>query len=198
MESVKCKKQLFMKISSLSIISVIILLLIGCSKEEENPEWWTWDYQGEISALRNGENWENPLIIGFDHTTSGRISHPGITIGINRYNIIGFRRESLNFHQIPCEVGRYNLVALHPNKTELPTVSYVTILEDGDVLGDEYRFLATGENYISIDSLTEDNGIYGTFEVNVVRDTTRPRAFPETTDTVRFTIGKFHTILTEN
>lgn len=168
---------------------------MGCSEEETNPDWWLFDYWGEITAIKNNEGLERAFIIGHDHTLNPTLNHPGLTIGIDIYNEKNFESESLTFIQVPCEIGRYNLVSTDPNTHDLPTVSYLTIIEDGHVAGDVYIVDTTKINVIEISELTESDEVFGTFELNMIRDTSRVPVSILTLDTVRFTEGYFHTRL---
>ena len=104
-------------------------------------------------------------------------------------------KESLTFSQIPCEIGKYDLVSIHPNNTYLPTVNYSTIIEDGDVLGDAYEVVPDAANFIEITNLTDGDKVFGEFHLTMYRDTTRVKTTESTLDTIRFMDGLFHTRL---
>ncbi len=166
-----------------------------CSDKETNPDWWLFDYWGEITAIKNNESLERAFIIGYGHPSDTMLQHSGLGIGIDIYNELNTESESLTFIQIPCEIGKYDLVSSDPNFTDLPIVSYLTIV-GGDVAGDVYKVDTLKVNVIEITELTDDNEVYGTFELNMFRDTSRPPVSSRSLDTVRITEGYFHTRLT--
>jgi len=189
-----------MKNLNLKSFSLLILIVIAtsCSKdddENQNPAWWSRDYWGEVSVNVNGSLWQNPLILGFDHSTdSTLIVHPGLAMVIDVYES-ELIRETLDFSQVPCEIGEFELYSIDPDSTDLPRVVYLTILADGDVLGDVYNVDPSNSNTIEIEELIDDE-IFGSFNLTLIRDLSRPPTSVNTVDTIRFTEGSFHTRLT--
>jgi hypothetical protein len=169
------------KLIQLILISII---LAGCQKDEAISP-FVWPYWGEASALKNGVIWKpkvialqdelNPLYFGinFDLYNNADIWRNALTIwGIKKGDIGVFKISS---DSIPEYISCF----------------YTTILEDGDVLGDVFKLDKTKENTVEITEIS-GNEITGKFNVTLIRDISRPN-YLESSDTLRFTDGVFHT-----
>jgi hypothetical protein len=183
-----------------NILFFLVLLLsssnfYSCGSDDENPFYWTRNYWGEISITRNGEALDL-LIAGLDHDMRDEdIFHirPGMAIDVGEYKD-EMRIGSIVFTQIPCERGVYPIETNEVQASLEPTVSYFTLVES-DVAGDRYITDSSKINFISIDSITNDNQVFGHFELNLSRDTSRIIQLPFLPDDYKFECEYFHTRL---
>lgn len=150
-------------------------------------------YWGEVTAEKNGEEWEANIY--------GVIDKPykqGIDIIIRRHNEKGFLREDLFFFKIPDKLGKYPIEITDVRTIDnLTGANYGTSLDDGDVAGDFFE-LMTGQsdNFIEIDK-KEGKEIWGNFQVSFIKDLKYGESDPSAPDTIVFKSGKFHTKIEE-
>lgn len=183
----------------LILLLVSIIIFSSCQDEDEssNPSCWSRDYWGEISITRNGES-VDLLVAGIDHDM--RVGdfqvRPGMGIVLSEYKNME-RTSSLTFQQIPCEAGLHQIESNEEHSSFEPTVNYFT-LRSSDVVGDGYITDNTKVNFLSIDSVRNDNEVFGHFELNLIRDTTLTIILPLLPDTYTFECDFFHTRLTSS
>jgi len=164
--------------------TIVLMILISCQKEESFSP-FVWPYWGEATALKNGSVW-TPKVIGLqiENDTST------YSLQLDLYNSADIWRNALTIWGLKKnELGSFKITS--DSIPEIISCFYTTILEDGDVLGDVFKLDKSVENFIDV---TEINGseIKGKFNVTLIRDTSRPN-YLETSDTLRFTDGQFHT-----
>lgn len=169
------------KLIQLIIISII---LAGCQKDEAISP-FVWPYWGEASALKNGVIWK-PKVIGIvDNDNIGRYN-----LVFDLYNNKDFLRNNLTIHGL--NRGIIKLFSINSDSVPQPISSlFATIIEDGDVLGDVFNLDKAKDNFVEITELNGDE-IKGKFNITFVRDKSNP-LYLETSDTLRFTDGVFHT-----
>ena len=168
---------------------IMIIFCNSCKKEEDiimNPYW------GEISASINSQKWKNGQIYAISN-----VQGIGFSIIVDVYDKFDFLREHLIIYKIPKIEGIYPILKSYSQDTTAKTGAlYATLQDDGDVLGDVYRLVATEDNYIEVASISGDE-VEGAFQVTFAIDDSRAKVFPLAPDTIRFTNGFFHTRLND-
>jgi hypothetical protein len=169
------------KLIQLILISII---LASCQKDEAISP-FVWPYWGDASAFKNGVIWK-PKVIGIrDEENNERYN-----LVFDIYNDKDFLRNNLTIHGI--ELGKIKIFPINSDSVPQPVSSlFATILEDGDVLGDVFTLDKTKDNTVEITEIS-GNEIKGKFTATLIRDTSRPK-YLESSDTLRFTDGTFHT-----
>lgn len=167
-----------------------MIALVSCNRDDDFLPPPDRGYWGECSVLKNGQNW-TPKIVALDATRDW----PGI-YGIematyDQYNII---RQTFSIFGLPLNTrGKMLINEQNAQLIKAGRISafYNTVIEDGDVVGDAFLLDTLSHNYIDITEI-KGNEIKGTFDITFLRDTTRPK-YLESSDTLRFIDGKFHT-----
>ncbi len=166
-----------------------LLLILSCNKKNDQPDY----YWGSINAIKNGEAWEGKL-----YAVINKPFEQGIDIIIERFNEKGYKREYLFMSKIPLEVKKSKL-----NQTDVRIIDtlvggdYGTLLDDGDVAGDDYLLLDDSiDDFVEITE-TKGKEIKGKFQMSFVKDLRFGEADPTAPDTVIFTDGVFHTRIQE-
>lgn len=169
------------KLIQLILISII---LASCQKDEAISP-FVWPYWGDASALKNGVIWE-PKVIALRDERDTLI----YGIALDLYNRSDFLRNSLMIWGLKKEEkGLFKISS--DSIPEIISTFYATSLEDGDVTGDIFKLDKTKDNTVEITEIS-GNEIKGKFNVTLIRDTSRPK-YLESSDTLRFTDGTFHT-----
>jgi hypothetical protein len=166
-----------------NLISSVLLLAMLCQscKEDKSYDKYYW---GEASAVKNGrKNWKAET-----RCLANKPYGQGIDIIVTVFNEQDYGRERLFFYKVPNEIGTYKIMDSDIRVIDSTHgASYVTLLADGDVLGDTYTLLSGSiENEITIDKKKGDE-LWGTFQVAFI--------YPPASDTIILTNGKFHTKL---
>lgn len=177
-----------------------VLSLVGCDNSLE----WKGPVS-DFSVLMNGEPWEdNPPPITNDQVLRPVKKIEGFylydcqdtTIEIfmvrGNYKNSIYNKEELIFHQVPFKVGKYKCIDNYPQcyQDNLTYPRFVPLLGD-DVLGEIYKVLNVGDNYISIQSIDRSKEIVtGKFQVSFIN-------VDDKKDTVHFTEGTFEVLLSE-
>lgn len=172
---------------------VLLTCLIACNKDKFKPE----DYsQGHVVALLNGETWE----------TSGSgiflSDDTFVSVSFVVFNDAGLTREALGFSGIPLQQGMYSLGTKRVNNEDSLVIrtSYLTLISDGDVIGDVYK-LVEGGSFISsltVESYDETSRILkGGFNAKYLRDPSFPLRNPDSPDTLLFEMGEFEVQIEE-
>jgi len=165
-------------------LAVIISVMVGCQKEESFSP-FVWPYWGTASALKNGIIWE-PKVIALQDERDTLI----YGIALDLYNRNDFLRNSLMIWGLKKEEkGLFKITS--DSIPEIISAFYATSLEDGDVTGDIFKLDKTKDNTVEITEIS-GNEIKGKFTATLIRDTSRPK-YLESSDTLRFTDGTFHT-----
>ena len=174
---------------SILFVFIISICFISCRKEE--PRMLGHPYWGEASALRNGKEWL-PKVRGVRSNLDSSL----IGININWFQAeTNFQREYLGFINVPkSEVfDTIKLKSFVPSSTELSFVSYGTLIDDGDVSGDDYDLLESEDNWLIVTEWNESTTeIKGNFQASFLFKGDEHKT-PDAGDTVRFTNGFFHT-----
>ncbi len=169
---------------------LLTLVVLSCNKPNSSlekpllfPNFW-----GEQTARREGGFWTANIFA--NRYTDGRKT---MYIYSAVYNELWFRRESLDFGNIPIRIGKYNL---SPNDT-LPYGYYATHRADGDVAGAGYDIFDKDSisDYLEITEIDGDI-IRGTFQASFVRSGAPP--IPAPSDIRVFLDGKFITRFLED
>lgn len=175
--------------SSFFILLIFVSLLSSCRKEEKitvipDPD----EFNSEVSALLNGEqwyaymNWSRDIYLSKDTL--------GFYFFVTKDDIL---REDLSFYNIPLKTGVYSISEFVPGVWTItePTAGYATILEDGDVVGEIYDSSAdTVFHFFALDKYDPvKQEVEGRFQVELIKDPSRD--FFDTPDTLRFTNGRF-------
>ncbi len=178
-------------------VKIILVLFIpfffGCNKDDDLPP-LNRDYWGSISVLKNREMW-NPQIIGLTVPTWPKV----YSIEMATYDSHNIQRYSLSIFGIPNDsLGVFKITEENAHDTKNGSISalYITIIEDGDVLGDVFLLDKSANNYIEITEI-DSNEVKGTFKISLKRDITINTKYLEKADTIHFTEGKFHTRIIE-
>lgn len=175
------------------ILFILILGFNSCSNDDFIDPFREYDF-GTITALKNGEQW-SAEIHGAD--SNGQFDY--FSIGVNRYNQQGYRRENLSIQFIPKEVIKGTLVEnCGLNCNYLFETGFRTISDDGDVICDTYRIVEelANENWIEITEFNSENKEFaGTFSATYAIDE-QEKCNPNAPDTIRFTNGEFHSKIT--
>ena len=143
---------------------LLLLALLGCSKESIRPEWTGW---GDVSAICNGGKWNNTAAAVLLVKTQSNDKCSGyIDIQFYRFGHNGVISESLHLGGIPTQsTERYQLVdeAASTCGSGLVLTGYQT--SDDDVRISTYSFDQTQPNYLEITSYdSTTHRIEGTFQ----------------------------------
>ena len=152
---------------------------------------------GSFKAIRNGEPWEAYAIMGEE------IQFPG-TFGITseRFNHQGFARESIAFIQvknIESKQELYPRIPISERTIDTTRVFYTTVLDDGDVNGDEYIVVREGnDNWIQfIEYDPAARRLKGRFEIHLKLSEEEVRVEPDAEPTIDFVDGTFDVLAPE-
>ncbi len=170
-----------------NIIFTAILLVVfsvSCKRErfEANKYW------GEASAIKNGSYWESYPSAGSSD------SNEKFFVSLNTYGQKELHRDELVISKIPFYTGTYNIRKNNNGKVD---ATLFTSLYGGDLGG--YIYLLSESDSLSLVTITkiEDDEIWGTFDITLLRDTTQGEESIDFPDTLIFTEGKFHTKILE-
>ena len=166
------------------LVTAIIALLICCRKEDnKNP------YIGEASAYKNGIKWE-----AYTYTGTFRNDSNKIDIIISTQDKNNIVREHLNILNLSLELGKHSIDTMYGSALlKNFGITYTTLVDDGDVIGDEYYSPAMNEeNHITVDSYDSITGdLSGRFNFYLVLGD-RSKFDQFLPDTMRFTDGVFN------
>lgn len=163
---------------------MLLSMCIGCrDKEQARP-----DFVSEISALRNGQEWQPTSAYAYpsSYTSDNRLS---LSINVGYVDALGHwgLHERLKFIRLPKEPGKFSIHDTSNREDDgLTGARYTTFLELGHVVDDFFRF-ADGiidENYFEVIAIDEDF-IEGRFAVAFIEKGPGSSA----PDTVIFTNG---------
>lgn len=165
----------------------IILCFSSCNEDDASPE----KYTGEASALKNGEEWLAKAYV--DIITIPEIAAPPTFIlRANVYNEQGLWREAFDIRQFEMEFNQQKIVLNEQNFKGQISSDFVTLIDDGDVLGDIYKLDTTSNNnFIQITNYNSSRALLeGIFNVSFIlfRDDGEGDVPPEK---LKFTNGKF-------
>jgi hypothetical protein len=173
-------------IKQLTII-FILLLAVGCEKDEKLPELHL-DYWGTAPSIKNGKLW-NPKIHG--GKIRSLLGYYGLAF--NEYDSGNIRRRTFGISKIPGpEIGIFKVEEVDIHASNRIHAFFATTLDDGDVLGDVFLLDTTKINFIEI-SEVKGNEVKGSFEVNLKRDSPLSRKYLESDDTLKIECKAFHT-----
>ena len=171
------------------LLVTISILFNSCGDDDIIDPHREYDY-GSVTALKNGEQW-SAEIHGVEVDDANYFY-----IDINRYNNLGFRRESLNFSMIPKSITSGTVIDNCNCELEYQS-SLATLSHDGDVVCDRYDVYEEATNTIEITNFNEStNEFSGSFSVTFVIDPNRTKCDPNAPDTIRFKNGKFNSKIT--
>ncbi len=171
------------------LLPFALLVILSCSKNNNIEN----EGDGYAKAFRNGAEWKaicsskksvrdiNKLVLGFEY-----------------YNSQHYLRNSFNFRYLPYYVGNYYP---HQYQSNIPdsifTISFYTLLEDGDVQGDKYVIIRDSAFFISIDHINYQTGaISGKFGGELIKAiNSGQETDPSSPDTLKFEDGIFETIV---
>lgn len=174
-----------MKCSAFLIIVIGVSLSNSCKKNNDPLDKFYW---GEVTALKNGAEWE-----GRPRCLIDKPYGQGIDIIFDMFNENNFLRDDIFIYKIRDEVGTYALSITEIRDIDsLHGAEYFTLIDDGTG-GDSYDLLeGVIENKITIVK-KDGEEFWGTFQIAFARDTTFLSEDPSSPDTVIFTNGQFHT-----
>lgn len=176
-------KNMTMKLTAL-LVTALTVLLICCRKEDNKSS-----YIGEANAYKNGIKWE-----AYTHTSTFRNDSNKIDIIISTQDKNNIVREHLNILNLSLELGKHSIDTIY-GSTLLNNfgITYTTLVDDGDVIGDEYYSPARNEeNHVVVDSYDSITGdLSGRFNFYLVLGD-RIKFDHSLPDTMRFTDGNFH------
>ena len=163
-------------------LCVLILITFSCSQDDT--------YFGEVSALKNGQNWNGKIYSSFNKPLG-----LGIDINIDKFDEFDVLSENLFFFKVPRSVGLYKLSrTLVRNDDDLIGVKLFEII-DGDAIGNSFqtRENNSDQDYIEITKVENDNSIEGNFKMTLIKTIDTIDGIPSIPDTILFTQGKFST-----
>jgi len=166
------------------LVTIIIALLISCKKEDNKSP-----YIGEASAYKNGIKWE-----AYTYTSTFRNDSNEIDIIISTQDKNNIVREHLNILNLSLELGKHSIDTMYGSALlKNFGITYTTLVDDGDVIGDEYYSPAINEeNHVTVDSYDSITGdLSGRFNFYLVLGD-RTKFDHSLPDTMRFTDGNFH------
>jgi|WetSurMetagenome_2_1015567.scaffolds.fasta_scaffold64565_3 hypothetical protein len=168
-----------------SLLILATLILSGCLDTGEfNP-----DKTKLCHASLNGIEWEGESFLYANPNKNDTMD-----IVINVFNKESILREKLLFFNIPINLGTYLLHETNvSNRYFVTGASYQTILDDGDVLGEQYYVNDnSNDNWVEINNISFDSDkliIDGMFKVKLFIDSTRGKIFEESPDSIVFSNG---------
>lgn len=161
---------------------IITLAFFSCDKEESL-------YWGEISALKNGSNWNGKI-----KAPKSNFAESKIEIIINVFDEQDIWLETLGFYKVPTEIGKYKLTLTsnQPPDDSLSGALYTNGYDD-----EVYDFYKIAENdstsYLEITDYNEQKAeIKGNFSLILWRRKDLPGAW-NAPDSIVFSNGVFHT-----
>ncbi|MCK5443079.1 MAG: hypothetical protein KAJ23_14420 [Maribacter sp.] len=165
------------------LVVILLLNVVGCSKDDLPGD----HHNGSATALKNGEAWSSKVY--FDENTND----PGVfIIRFDVYNDQGFSREASGVSNIDNVFTLQQIVSNGFDNIEGPSSSYVTLIDDGDVVGDRYDELdLENNNSFQFTNYNSSRGeIEGVFNISYVltRDDGEGEAPPTK---LEFTEGRF-------
>ncbi len=169
------------------LIFLALIIFLGCKDTEE----YSPDQSKLCQAKLNGVDW-----IGETFLYKNPKKKDTMDFVINVYNKESLLRERLIFFNIPIKVDSYNLKVTNlENRYFVTGACYQTILDDGDVLGEQY-FVSknSNENWIEIQDVSMELNkliLSGTFQIQLFIDSTRGKIFDSSPDSVVFVNGLF-------
>ena len=188
-----------MRLNNLLLISLILPLILvqGCGDDVQLEDVIGDFANGTFSATRNGEPWEANAIMGEETQFPGTF---GITS--ERFNSQGFARESMSFIQLKNVISRQELyprIPISERTRDTTLVFYTTVLDDGDVNGDEYVIVREGnDNWIQFTEYDQaTRRLKGTFEIHLKLSEDEVRIEPDAEPTIDFINGTFDVLAPE-
>jgi hypothetical protein len=161
---------------------------------------------GFLTAKMNGKEWNKTYKNAYQ-VTMAIVGTTGSAIPCDSYHVLvselynnaGHLRQKLNLIKIPLKKGRYQILPFQNGicKDSDPVYGmFYSLISDGDVLGDDYSVLDSENNFVEIEEFNQKtNEIKGSFQLTfVLTGQARNNLLP---DTLKFTGGQFHTILTD-
>ncbi|MCE6990616.1 hypothetical protein [Dyadobacter sp. CY323] len=187
------------------IICFIVLLVasMSCNLQYDarprNPSW------GFFTTKMNGQEWNKTYRNGYQVvqglTASGAAGsampckREYYIINAELYTSEGYIRQNLYLKKVPIVKGKYKVIPYimdHCNESDPVYGILYTWIDDGCVIGDEYKILESENNFLQIESYNEKSKeIKGTFQLTFVLE--REGSDHTLPDTLRFREGKFHT-----
>lgn len=155
-----------MKILRIILLFLLLMAIITCNDYDYyNP--FIPNYWGKVDANLNGNVWH-----AVPYCRRSSWDHSRMTISMDRRNSYGELRESLDIFNVPKLEGSHKITATtsSPKPTEIGAL-LSTLLDDGDVFGDLFRYDSTlGSSFIQIIKWDSINGlICGSFDINLLR-----------------------------
>jgi len=173
------------------------VFLQGCGESVE-PEDLLGQYaDGTLTATRNGEPWEANGFIG-----EGVRFPDTYVLLVGKFNEQFFRRESFNFSQLVNNRIRkevYPRVSVSERTADTIRVSYNTVLDDGDVIGDFYEIVREGnDNWVQFTEYDPSSRrLKGRFEIHLKLSEDEIKVEPDAEPTIDFVDGTFDVLAPE-
>jgi hypothetical protein len=141
----------------LFILSVSILSLFSCRKDPKTDR-----YYGEVSAKKNGLDWEaNPYAV---RTKDGKI--------VFKFDVLsdeGYLRQEISIRSFDFAVKKYT--TLGGLRDSLIRTTFNLLTSDGDVSEDFFDYEPDQDNFFSIDKIdTDKKTIKGSFKLKFKND----------------------------
>ncbi|HFA49621.1 MAG TPA: hypothetical protein ENJ95_11465 [Bacteroidetes bacterium] len=177
----------------LFFIAIIGMALFSCKKEDTPPEIDSAGPidipSGEAQSFKNGEFW---TYTGF--TTTFQQYPDKFFLVLNHYNQSGYLRGQFAFRNIPTIKGIYFPVQdiyEFGSVDTLLTCSFFSTLGDGDIIGDPYVLLKDSAMVFTVDKISPDGEIEGTFSGTLIKEIVNMENDPASPDTLVFTEGTY-------
>ena len=187
--------------------ALLIAGLVSC-KEDDNHRALPLVNDGEVHALRNGEDASSGFTVRLAATTGSPLRcFPGNLTLLAMYSVReDILRQSYAIENIPLQLGTHPIqrVEIGRQTCGSDTISayFGTSVSDGDVNGDIYLPVADENNIVSITSLDETTGkVEGTFQMTLaieLNDYPPYKSDANAPDTIRLTQGWFSATVREN
>lgn len=168
---------------------ICLMIFISCGKQDELPS-LNREYWGSASALQDDKEW-NPYIIALRQRSPRDTNN--ISILLDLYNEYNVYRQGLVIGNIQKRIGVQEVVSCDHQNLDVITSSFLTIIDDGDVLGDHWCIIQDSTNYVEITKVQNDV-IEGKYELTFYRDSEKNRPITSSLpDTLTFRNGTFIT-----
>ena len=165
----------------------LFFCFISCNKESYKDLYW-----GASKASKNNVIWE---ALPNAHNTKF-----GLTFSFDIYDSKSeVVRQTLNLYKVPLKIDKY-ILKKTDNQVDDGKVGalFTTLTSEGDVYEDFYyiKDIDSTFNHISITKIKGDE-IWGTFNLKVHRDASRPLTSKDIPEVITFENGDFHTKIIE-
>ncbi|HFA49620.1 MAG TPA: hypothetical protein ENJ95_11460 [Bacteroidetes bacterium] len=114
---------------------------------------------------------------------------------MSHFNENGLHRGEFHFRNFLKIIGTYYpdqyVYAFGTSADSLFTCSFITALGDGDIIGDPYVLLKDSAMVFTVDKISPDGEIEGTFSGTLIKEIVNMEHDPASPDTLVFTEGTY-------